>query len=65
MTVKQAIDVLQKCPPDAVIVVCNDGGEGYVEIDVWGVQPSTEWMDVFLIDDGSRSLPGANVVLLD
>ncbi len=56
-----------KCPPDAVIVVCNHGGAGFVEIDVWGDQPSTKSMNVYLNSDddgpvsparGAESRPG-------
>ena len=68
MTAKQAIEALLKCPPDAVIVVANDGGEGWVEQDVLGAQPRQAEMGVHL--NGHRSvnpvmLPGSKVVVLD
>ena len=66
MTVKQAIAALQKCPPDAVLVMIDR--DGACEVDIKGVQAA---LGSFRVDRGlgsepfKETLPGAKVVVVD
>ena len=64
MTVKQAIEALQKCPPDAVIVDIIDSS-CYCELSVLGAQPQQVEMEVHRRDASVCQMPGAMVVVLD